>query len=130
MSGVTTSSLSLAWSLRTWVILDYQESFGFNLIIRNVFLKVRNYIWSSSIWIRIEIINAIKEFSFGSSRFIPVTQPLLFAFNQFSLVESSKENANSWCSHILDSQVSKVWYPIDESSIIVSPEVVYRIIMS
>ena len=25
MSGVTTSSLSLAWSLRNWVILDYEE---------------------------------------------------------------------------------------------------------
>ena len=26
MSGVTTSSVSLAWSLRNWVILDYQEA--------------------------------------------------------------------------------------------------------
>ena len=28
MSGVTTSSLSLAWSLRNWVILDYEEPNG------------------------------------------------------------------------------------------------------
>ena len=28
MSGVTTSSLSLAWSLRNWVILDYEEANG------------------------------------------------------------------------------------------------------
>jgi len=28
MSGVTTSSLSLAWTLRNWVILDYEEANG------------------------------------------------------------------------------------------------------
>ena len=28
MSGVTTSSLSLAWSLRNWLILDYEEANG------------------------------------------------------------------------------------------------------
>ena len=28
MSGVSTSSLSLAWSLRNWVILDYEEPNG------------------------------------------------------------------------------------------------------
>ena len=31
MSGVTTSSLSLAWSLRNWVILDYEEANGLTI---------------------------------------------------------------------------------------------------
>ena len=31
MSGVTTSSVSLAWSLRNWVILDYQEANGLTI---------------------------------------------------------------------------------------------------
>ena len=31
MSGVTTSSLSLAWSHRNWVILDYEEANGLTI---------------------------------------------------------------------------------------------------
>ena len=31
MSGVTTSSLSIAWSLRNWVMLDYEEDNGLTI---------------------------------------------------------------------------------------------------
>ena len=55
MSGVTTSSLSLAWSLRNWVILDYEEANGltirpwapfllsFILLFFYVYVYSRNY---------------------------------------------------------------------------------------
>ena len=73
MSGVTTSSLSLAWSLRNWVILDYEEPFGltvrpwapFLLTVRfHFFEKLRFHFlnfwfsvsWEFRSWGRIHII--------------------------------------------------------------------------
>ena len=44
MSGVTTSSVSLAWSLRNWVILDYQEANGLTIRPWATFLSFIGFI--------------------------------------------------------------------------------------
>ena len=74
MSGVTTSSLSLAWSLRNWVILDYEEPNG---------LTVRPWAPFLLITCRCSIVWPVILFSFVIHLFLAViihsiTSPLIF----------------------------------------------------